>query len=262
MLIDSHCHLNNLSEITRKEILDTSRNDFQYCFIDSSIDLNSSLASSRLSASCDHVYTSLGFHPLSGESFDHQTPKAYGNLIKNNDKVIAVGEIGLDYKATISTKKQEEIFKTFIKIAKDNNLPITIHNRINPLGDKLNEPQRVLDILDEFYQTYEMVIFHCFSHSVQILERIIKKMGFVSFSLNILRKSNKILRSLEKCPLENILFETDSPYMRIKDTNSTPLDIGKVYDRAAQIKGVARDELEKQVFLNARKAFSFNPGGK
>jgi len=84
----------------------------------------------------------------------------------------------------------------------------------------------------------------------------------VSFSLNILRKSNKILTSLENCPLENLLLETDSPYMRIKDKPSTPLDIVKVYERAAQIKAVAREKLEEQVFLNAQKAFHLDCGGK
>jgi len=260
MLIDSHCHLNNLSEITRKQALATSGSD--YCFIDSSIDLKSSLVSSQLSATHQQVYTSLGFHPLSGEGFKDQTKEDYENLIKKNNKIIAVGEIGLDYKAAISAKEQEAIFRTFIKIAKANDLPITIHNRIDPSGDKLKPPQRALEIIDEFYQSYERVIFHCFSHSVEILEKIIKKAGFVSFSLNILRKSNKILTSLENCPLENLLLETDSPYMRIKDKPSTPLDIVKVYERAAQIKAVAREKLEEQVFLNAQKAFHLDCGGK
>lgn len=233
-----------------------------YCFIDSSIDLESSHASSELSATHDNIYTSLGFHPLSGGSFNQQIARDYENLIKTNNKIIAVGEIGLDYKAAISAKQQEEIFKTFIGLAKDNNLPITIHNRIDPLGDKLGPPQRVLEIVDEFYSNYERVIFHCFSHSVQILEKIIKRKGFVSFSLNILRKSNKILTSLESCPLENLLLETDSPYMKIKDKPSTPLDIDKVYQRAAQIKGVEIEELKEQVFFNAKKAFSLSCGGK
>jgi len=262
MLIDSHCHFNNLSQITRKQVLDCAQDSAQYCFIDSSIDLNSSLASSKLSVSHEHIYTSLGFHPLSAESFNQQTQAAYENLIKENSKIIAVGEIGLDYKAALAAKDQEEIFKTFIQLAKSNNLPITIHNRIDPESDKLKTPQRVLEIIDQFYSNYEKVIFHCFSHSVEILEKIIAKSGFVSFSLNILRKAKKILKSLEACPLENLLLETDSPYMKIKDRSSTPLDIVKVYERAAEIKGLSKEKLEEQVFSNAKRAFCFNYRGK
>ena len=231
-----------------------------YCFVDSSIDLDSSILSSRLSEVYPQVYTTLGFHPLSVESFGQETLKAYGNLIKKNKKIIGVGEIGLDYKAASSPKKQEDIFKAFIQLAGDHDLPITIHNRIDPQGDKLELPQAALAIIDQFFPDYQKVVFHCFSHSIEVLNQIIKKQGMVSFSLNILRKSKKILESLAACPLENLILETDSPYMKIKDSHSTPLDINKVYQRACEVKAVDIERLKIQVFSNFKKVFSINPG--
>ena len=259
MLIDSHCHLSNLSEVSRQELLNQVQTGSGYCFVDSGIDLESSLLSSRLSEVYSRVYSTLGFHPLSAESFSREIVEVYMNLIKKNKKIIGVGEIGLDYKATSSFKKQEDIFKAFIQLAKDHDLPITIHNRIDPQGDKLELPQTALAIIDQFFSDYQRVVFHCFSHSVEVLNQIIKKQGMVSFSLNILRKSKKILQSLEACPLENLILETDSPYMKIKDSYSTPWDIDKVYQRVSQVKAVDIERLKIQVFSNFKKVFSINP---
>src|SRR3989338_3680805 len=110
MWIDAHCHLSYLSEASRKDVLNPARRGSAYCFIDSSIDLETSLISSRLSESNSQVYTTLGFHPLCGENFSQKILENYESLIKESKKIIGIGEIGLDYKAACGLKKQEEIF--------------------------------------------------------------------------------------------------------------------------------------------------------
>ena len=245
MLVDTHCHLNSLSKIAREEVIASSGNN--YCFIDSSIDLNSAKASVELSRQYDFVYSSLGFHPFSGEEFLSSTINDYTKLIDENEKVVAIGEIGLDFKAPILPQEQEDILSVFIRLAKSKDLPIILHNRW--------EDTKILDILDKFYSGYDKVIFHCFSYAEDFLEKIIERGGFVSFSLNILRKKEDILSSLKCCPLNRLLLETDSPYMRIKGNPSTPIDITKTYLRAAEIKGVSEQELEEAVFSNIRGLF-------
>ena len=245
MLIDSHCHLNSLSKIAREDLI--SSLDGNYCFIDSSIDLNSAKASAELSGQYGFVYSSLGFHPFSGKEFSSSTINDYTKLIDENKKVIAIGEIGLDYKAPISYQAQEDILSAFIKLAISKDLPVILHNRWGDAG--------ILDILDKFYSRYEKVIFHCFSYAKDFLEKIIERGGFVSFSLNILRKKEDITSSLRSCPLNRLLLETDSPYMRASGKPSTPLDIVKTYSAAAEIKGVERGELETAIFSNAKELF-------
>ena len=245
MLIDSHCHLNSLSKITREDVISSC--DKNYCFIDSSIDLNSTKISLELSSKYDFIYSALGFHPFSGKSFTPAVVIEYSKLIDEGKKVVAIGEIGLDDKADISPQLQEEILTAFIELAKSKDLPVVIHNR--------RQDAKILDILDKFYSSYEKVVFHCFSYNQDFLAKIIKRKGFISFSLNILRQKEDIIQSLERCPLDKLLLETDSPYMRISGKPSIPLDIEKTYLRAAEIKGISKEELEEAVSLNIKELF-------
>lgn len=246
MLIDTHCHFNSLSSKAKGEALSNGLD--KHFIIDSSIEGKSSLASNELSKKYDFVYTSLGFHPFCVKDFNLEVLEGYEKLIDSNEKIVAVGEIGLDYKADEPLKNQEDIFRMFIKLAKKKELPIVIHNRL--------DDERVLNILDSLYQDYKQVVFHCFSYSTKFLEKILERKGFVSFSLNILRKNKDILESLKMCPIENILFETDSPYMCLKGSSTTPLDIDKVYAFAAQIKGIQQKSLEDKVIENVKKVFN------
>lgn len=246
MLIDTHCHFNSLSRNLKDELL--SQGLGNYSLIDSSIDRASSSASVSFSKQYDFVYTSLGFHPFCAKKFTLDILAEYKKLIEENRKIVSIGEIGLDYKADSALEEQEDVLRHFIQLARANNLPVVIHNRLNNF--------RVINILDEFYQNYENVVFHCFSYSGEFLEKILERGGFVSFSLNVLRKNKEITSSLKRCPLENMLLETDSPYMKIKGNSSTPLDIDKVYAFSAFVKEIEQKELEKIVLSNAKRVFS------
>ena len=245
MFVDSHCHFNSLTQNKIDTITESCLDDFY--FVDSSIDLKSSKISIEISSQYSSIFTSLGFHPFSVNEFSSETISKYQEIINKNKKIVAIGEIGLDNKANIIIEDQENVFINFIKLAQKNNLSIVIHNRFE--GDK------IIDILDNLYFNYERVIFHCFSYSTDLLDKILERGAFVSFSLNILRKNKSIISSLKKCPLNRILLETDSPYMRIRNEPSTPLNIRDVYSFASLVKDIEKIELEKAVFLNAKKVF-------
>jgi len=251
MLIDAHCHFNSLSKHKISEIvLDCSEN---YQFVDSGIDIKSSQVSLEIANSYNFIYSSLGFHPFSGPQYSRQVIVEYQKLISSNKKVIAIGEVGLDYKAKISLERQEEILKDFFQLAKNNNLAIVIHNRLELI--EKSEDLRILDILDSVVYDYPKVMFHCFSYSPNFLQEVIKRKAFVSFSLNILRNNEKIIASLKQCPLDKLILETDSPYMRINNVSSSPLNISNVYQRAADIRGIKRNYLEKAVEENNKNLF-------
>ena len=245
MLIDSHCHLNSLSLIRREEVITSC--SASYILINSTIDLQSSKDSTVYSNDNSFIYLSLGFHPFCVAQYKPELLKDYQELIIANKGIVAIGEIGLDYKADAPLDKQEEVFVSFIELAKKVNLPIVIHNRLDGF--------RVLEVLDSQLSSYEKAIFHCFSYSQEFLERITAKGGFVSFSLNVLRGNKQIVSSLKSCPLENLLFETDSPYMRVEGKPSTPLDIDRVYKFAAKIKELEVKQLEDIVASNANRIF-------
>jgi len=255
MLIDNHCHINSLSGPERADIF--SRDLSEYRFIDSTIDMETTCNSLSLSQWYPCVMTSVGFHPLSGDQYNENTIKEYQDIIDQNKKIVAVGEIGLDYKAPVTLAKQEEIFRAFIELAYRNNLPVIIHNRVDRKMLFEGGTPYILNILSEMVTSYERVMFHCFSFNRKFMDMVVEHGGSISFSLNVLRGNKDILDALKNCPIENILFETDSPYMRISDKPSSPFDIEKVYDLAAQVRGVPRKELEEAAYNNSRKLFKF-----
>jgi TatD DNase family protein len=257
MLVDVHCHLNSLADNVSLKVANgfkTSGNKL----IDSSIDLQTSQKSIQLSRKYPFVYNSLGFHPFFYDDFSNEIYQKYKEFLKVNDKIVALGEVGLDYKAKMPLNQQEEVFKRWVELAKENNITILIHHRLDKeswYSNKYPNYPRILAILDQYFPNYQNIVFHCFSYSFEFLQQIIDKGGSVSFSLNLLRKNKKIIDSLKKCPFDNLLLETDSPYMKIGAEKSTPLDIELVYSYVAELRNISKNELEDRIFLNVKKIF-------
>ncbi len=257
MLIDAHCHLNSLAQSVKDEVI--SHFSAAGVLIDSSIDLKSSRESLSLSSQYSFIYNSLGFHPFACASFSSDIYQQYKNLLKKNpDKIIALGEIGLDYKADISLLRQEEIFRQWLLLAKEENLPALIHVRLDKnswSSSRFPGHCRILSVLDDYFSDYQKIVFHCFSYSFDFLKKIVDKGGFISFSLNVLRENKKIIGALTGCPLENLLLETDSPYMRLRGNFSTPLDISVLYSYVSKLKGKEEGRLKEIIQSNARRVF-------
>ncbi|MDD5195609.1 MAG: TatD family hydrolase [Candidatus Omnitrophica bacterium] len=234
-----------MSGIQRNEVIQACKS---YLLIDSSINISTSIESIALSQDNSSIYSALGFHPFCAKEFSSTTIDSFTGLISKHSKVVAIGEIGLDETADTPLDEQEKILKAYLALAIDKKLPVMLHNRISDA--------RIFDILNNFYQTYEKIVFHCFSYDTRMLKRIIEKKGLVSFSLNILRKKPIITESLKDCPLESLFLETDSPYMKIAGRASTPADIKEVYCYAAKLKGIEQEKLEEVVLSNVKKFFS------
>lgn len=257
MLVDAHCHLNSLSDDAKAEVIDSfglSGNKL----IDSSIDLESSKKSLRLSEQYPFVFSSLGFHPFSCHTFSDYLYKTYKSFFKKNNKIVAIGEVGLDCKAAIPFLQQEEILKKWLRLAVELDLPVLIHNRMDKKSsDKscdLTQP-RIISLLDDYFSDYSKVVFHCFSYSADFLKQIIDKGGYASFSLNVLRKNKDIIEALKSCPEDNLLLETDSPYMKIKNRPSSPLDIQLLYSYMACLRDVSEEDLKESVLSNLKRVF-------
>ncbi|MDD3296852.1 MAG: TatD family hydrolase [Candidatus Omnitrophica bacterium] len=245
MLVDTHCHFNSLGPLEREEAL--AKYNQSYCFIDSSIDIKSSHLSLELSKKSDFIYSSLGFHPFYAGEFSSSVITQYEGFINKYEKIVAIGEVGFDSQSKIVLKEQEKVLIEFIKLANKYDLVLTIHNRLASF--------RILEVLDDFYNSYHNVVFHCFSYAPEFMEEIIKRNGMVSFSLNVLRNKPDIRLSLEKCPMSNLLLETDFPYMKIQGKCSGPADIKRVYEFCSAVKGLEARETEEAIISNVRRVF-------
>ena len=203
MFIDTHCHLSkNDYEDIDKVIKDAYDNNVKYLII-SGCDKKGIKESIEISNNHDNVYMALGFHPSEARITTDEDLKELEEIIKNNNKVIALGEIGLDYYWDKDNKEeQKELFKKQIEIAKRNNLPLVIHSR--------DAFQDTYDILKE--ANYKGVI-HCFSGNEENAKMYVSIGFYIGIGGVITFKNTNLKETIKTIPKDRILLETDSPYL-------------------------------------------------
>jgi len=253
MWIDSHSHINfpQLYPQTEKIISRAEKESF-YALIDCGVNLETSLKSLKISAQYAFVYSIIGFHPSYAKDFTPQIIEEYKKLIKENKKIIGIGEVGLDNKTAVPVETQEKILLEMLNLAQSQNLPVIIHNR--GYGD------RILNIIKNF--KLKSVLFHCFSQNKEFARKIADKGFFMSFAGNITYpKADNIRQAAKYAPWENILAETDSPYLApqaIRGKINTPLYVQEIYKTLAQEKNIDIEKVKIKIKENFQKLF-FTP---
>lgn len=224
MLIDSHAHLTH-EFINGEEIVLNMEADGIEKIVTIGVDIESSIKAVEFANKHKNVYCAVGIHP---DDCENVTEKDYEILeqLALNDKVVAIGEIGLDYhNEGVNKQKQKEIFIRQIKIAKKHNLPICIHTR--------NAPWDTYQILKEFSDDIvKPSIMHCYSETGAYAKLFLNLGFYISFSGNITYK--KTDRSyLKSIPIDKILVETDSPFL-------SPEPLRGSYNQPARVKFTAQ----------------------
>ncbi|RKY27711.1 MAG: hypothetical protein DRP61_03575 [Candidatus Omnitrophota bacterium] len=249
MLVDCHCHLSFPDFSLDLETLLRELKDKFYALIESSVNLDNTQKALETFSNYDFFYFSLGFHPHYAQEFNKEVLKKYADLINQNKKIVAIGEIGLDIKSKVSLDKQKEVFLEFLDLAFQFQLPVVIHNR----GFK----ESILGFLQE--KKIKKVVLHCFSQDLDFLEVAVKKNYFLSFSGNITYKNARFLREcVKKAPSELILSETDSPFLApqiIRGKKNNPLYVGEVIKEIALLKDREVEDIEEAVLKNAKEVF-------
>jgi TatD DNase family protein len=213
----------------------------------------------------DFIYTTLGVHPKSPYKDLRDIPELFENYYpQNKEKIVAVGEIGLDYfmpdvsnKELEKTKiKQKELFRFQLGLASANRLPVIVHIR-DAYRDAIDILKGYTRLQDGFFGG----VIHCFSSDDPAVAAEFIKMGFfISFSGNITYKKNDGLRAAAKeIPEEKILIETDSPYLApqsFRGKRNEPSYVRFVLDTLAELKGVERKKLDGLTVQNTVNLFS------
>jgi len=230
------------------EILSGLENNF-YRVIESTISPENTRNALDKLSECELVNFALGLHPYHAGEFGKQILKEYTKAIDDTKKIVAIGEVSLDLKSKISIDKQKDVFLEFIDLAKQFDLPLLIHNR----GFK----ETILKLIKE--KNIKKVIFHCFSQDRDFLEQLSKGGYFISFAGNITFKNASAIQEAAKvCPLENILSETDSPYLApqvIRGKRNNPLYVKEVVNKIAIIKNKSTRQIEDTILKNAKNVF-------
>lgn len=250
-MIDSHAHMDDSKfDEDREYIIENLYNNHVAYFINPASDLDSSRKSIELSSKYDFIYSSIGIHPHEVESFREEDLTELRKMAKNN-KVIAIGEIGLDYYYDNSPREiQKDIFKKQMNIARELKLPVIIHSR-DAHGD-------TFDILNEFKGDV-IGVMHCYSGSFEMAERYINLGYYISFAGPVTFKNAKnIKETASKVPLDKLLIETDCPYLSPeprRGKRNDPRNLIYIAETIASLKNISLFELVENTRNNTIKLF-------
>ena len=246
MLIDTHCHI---SSEFYDDINKVIEEDFKYVdkIIISGCEKDAIKDSINIATRYENIYVTIGYHP---DQVDYVTDSDLLELksLLKEEKVIGIGEIGLDYYWVKDNKeKQIELFEKQLKIAEELNLPVVIHSR-----DATEDTIKTLS-------KYKVCgIIHAFSGSVETAKKYIS-MGFLLGIGGVVTfKNSKLYQVIEKIGVDNLVLETDSPYLTPHphrgEKNSSKY-IPLICQRVAEVTGKTVDEVSKITGNNASKLF-------
>ncbi|KPU27497.1 hydrolase TatD [Caloranaerobacter sp. TR13] len=255
MLIDSHAHLDDKRfDKDRDKIIKSLKNNDIWVVINPGADLASSIKAVALAQQYENIYAAVGIHPHDAKTMDDDTIEVLKSLLKK-DKVIAVGEIGLDYHYDFSPRDiQRKWFREQIKLAKEFNLPIIVHDR--------EAHKDVYDILKEEQDGTLTGVLHCFSGSVEMAKEYIKMGFYISFAGPVTFKNAKTAKEVVKAiDINRILIETDSPYLTPhphRGKRNEPLYVRYVAAMIAELKDITVEEVARITTENTKRLFNID----
>jgi TatD DNase family protein len=248
-MIDSHAHLTVKSY--RKDldaVLRRSRENGVNAIVTVGFDMASSEAGVGLAGKYGDIYAAVGVHPHDAKTFGLD---ALGRLedLAANPKVVAVGEIGLDFYRDLSPRRtQEDTFRLQIGLAKQLDLPIIVHDR--------DAHQRTVQVLKE--ESVARGVLHCFSGDVNLARQAVEMGLYISFAGPITYNGKHAAEILGRIPEDRILIETDCPYLPpvpYRSKRNEPAYVRYVLERVAQILSRPVDAVDALTEHNTRTLF-------
>lgn len=248
-IFDSHAHYDDEKfDLDRDETLKRVFSSGVCGVINCGSDIDSSKKSIELSKKYDKIYSAVGVHPHCAED-DSDKLDCLKDMIKE-DKVVAVGEIGLDYHYDFSDREiQKIVFEKQLIFANEHNLPVIIHSR-----------EATQDTLDLLKKHKPKGVVHCFTGSVETAKEILSLGLYIGFGGAVTFKNAvKPLQSCEFVPLEKILLETDCPYMSPVPFRGKRNDSSLIEHTAKKISEIKNVDVQKVIDTatnNTLKLFS------
>ena len=252
MLIDSHAHL--LDERLRDNIpaivADFAKNDVEMS-VEIGADMDSSRGAVKLADSYKNIYAAVGLHPESAESFSEDDIKEIAMLAKNS-KVVAIGEIGLDYHYDYDKTAQKSLLIKQIILADSLNLPVIIH-----LRDAYLDMENILKEYKKYINNG--ILFHCYSGSREMIDRFAFLDPYYAFGGAITFKNNNRAEVIKAVKKDRLMLETDCPYLTPvphRGEINTPNNLKFVAERMALDLDMSYDEIAKITTENTKRFYN------
>lgn len=253
MLFDTHAHYDDEKFAEdRYEVIEKAYESGVSYIINASTDIKSCEDSLAYAHRYEYVYAAVGIHPHEVSGIDDNTLDRVAQLAKD-EKVIAIGEIGLDYYYDFAPREiQKHWFAQQINLARELKLPIIVHDR--------DAHQDSMDIIKQQKANEVGGVFHCYSGSVEMAKELLKHNFYISVGGSLtFKNAKKLVEVVQWIPLDKLLIETDCPYLtpepfRGKRNDSSYVRL--VAEKVAQIKDMSFEMVAEATFNNAKKLFS------
>ncbi len=271
--VDSHAHL--FGKEFRADVDETIRRALDAgveIMVVPGTDEATSKEALELAEKYDCVYACVGIHPHeSSKSSDRGIVEI--ETLSRNSKVVAIGEIGLDYHYDFSPRQtQIARFREQVQLAIESNLPIVVHTR-----ESLEDTMRIVREMTQRHPKWKPSgdkassntalargVFHSYSGSAEEASVLFDLGFFVSYPGIVTFKNSPVVGVLERIGIQNILLETDSPYMApvpVRGKRNEPCNIIHIGKRIAEIMKVPEDEVARVTTLNSKTLFNLGPAG-
>lgn len=255
-MLDSHAHLDDPRfDDDRDEVISSCLKSGVARIINIGADIETSRNSAELALRHDFIYAACGVHPHEAKTYCSDSEETLKRLAEQ-EKVVAIGEIGLDYHYDNSPRDaQQRAFAAQIRLAGSLGLPVVIHDR---------EAHRdCLDILEAEKTPGMKGVFHCYSGSAEMVREIVELGFYISFTgVLTFKNSKKTHRAAKAVPVERLLSETDSPYMSpepARGARNTPANVGHIVRELARVKEMDYESMCRVLWENTHNLFERLP---
>lgn len=251
MFIDTHMHIGDDFGVEPDLYVKNASDAQVEVLIASFCEKDDIMLSTKFVEKYKNLYACIGYHPEVSNKIVEKDYEILEEMVKNNPKIVAIGEIGLDYYWNKDNKdKQREVFCKQLEIAEKLKVPVVIHSR-----DSINETYEIL-------KKYKVSgVIHCFSGSLEMAKKFISLGFLLGIGGVVTFKNSKLFEVIEKLELTNIVLETDSPYLtpepnRGKANESS--NIPYIAQKIAEIKNISLEKVAKITTENAIRVFDLD----
>lgn len=251
MLFDTHAHMDDRAfDDDRGELLSRMPEAGIGLLMNPGCSLASSRAACALAKEYDYIYAAVGSHPDAAAEVSPEVLEAYRALVRENPKVKAIGEIGLDYHyEDVPREIQKETFRAQMALAAELDLPVIVHEREAHADG--------MAIVREFPTVTG--VFHCYSGSLEMAKELVSLGWYIGFTgVLTFKNARKALEVAAGLPLDRIVLETDCPYMSPEPFRGKRNDPGKLYRMAqalASLRGLSEEDVQRITLENGRRLY-------
>lgn len=245
MFIDVHCHLDALENL--KSAVKRAKDARVEVMVTQGTQVESNNRALEIGKEFSEVLTALGLYPIHAIAMsESEIESVVSDIKKNKKRIVAIGEVGLDLKEdTQQFEKQQRAFQKMIDLSLEFDKPIIVHSR-----------KAELQCIEQLEKSgAKRVLMHCFSGKLSLVKRIIENKWFLSIPTSV-KNSEHFQKVIEMTPIEQLLCETDTPYLHPDRLfPNEPANVVVSYEMIAKIKKLALGDVEKQLETNFKTLF-------